>query len=191
MSQKFLFDASFHLFLNKIDQELVNKSRQEGCLFCGGKLHRADYPRSPLGIPPEFRDDYDSRLSSCCDGCRKRTTPMSIRFFGRRWYPAPLFILISLFTLGINKRRLAQIKKYFGLVVSETSWRRWRKWWRDAFTQTKFWQQEKGRLPSTPAIIQGPYPRVLLDVLQGKLKEKMGLLLRFFAPLTGGVLRAV
>jgi len=191
MSQNFLLNARFHLFLNKIDQELINKTQQEGCLFCGDKLYRADYPRSPLGVPPKFREYYNSRLSVCCDNCRKRTTPMSVRFFGRRWYPAPFFILISLFTLGINKRRLAQIKKYFGFVVSETTWRRWRKWWRNTFIQTQFWQQEKGRLPPIPALIQGPYPRVLLNVFQGKLEEKMGLLLKFLAPLTGGVLRAI
>ena len=191
MSQNFLLNASFHLFLNKIDQELADKTQSEGCQFCGGKLHQDDYPRSPLGIPAKLRTYYDNHLGFCCVDCRKRTTPMSVRFFGRRWYPAPLFILISLLTLGINKRRLAQIKKYFALAVSETTWRRWRKWWRDAFTQTQFWQKEKGRLPPIPAIIQGPYPRVLLDVLQGKLEEKMGLLLQFLSPLTGGVLRAV
>jgi hypothetical protein len=93
--------------------------------------------------------------------------------------------------LGINERRLAQIKKHFGLIVSESTWRRWRKWWRGAFTQTQFWQQERGRLPPTPNIMQGPCPRVLFDAFQGKFEEKMYLLLRFFTPLTGGVLRAV
>lgn len=42
-------------------------------------------------------------------------------------------------TRGINKRRIALIKKHFGIVICESTWRGWRKWWRDEFVITKFW----------------------------------------------------
>lgn len=190
MSHKFLFHASFHLLLNKIDQELAEKEKEKGCGYCGGVLHQADYPRSPFGLPAPFRENYDERLSLCCSQCRKRTTPPSVRFFGRRWFPAPLLILISALTLGINERRLMQVKRHLGVTVSESTWKRWRRWWREAFMQTPFWQQAKGSFLPVPTLI-GFFPRVLLMRFQGKLEEKMGFLLNFLAPLTAGVLRAV
>src|SRR3990167_3296407 len=168
MSQNFLFKASFHLLLNKIDQEFANTIKQQRC-SCGGELHQANYPRSPFGLPEQFRDQYDERFSFCCALCRKRITPQSVRFFGRRWFPAPLLLLISVLTLGVNKRRLAQIKRYFGIVISESTLRRWRKWWREFFITTPFWQQGRGLFPATDQLTKGPFPRVLLTLFQGKI----------------------
>ena len=54
MSHKFLLNASFHSLLNAIDQELAEQALKKGCSHCGGKLHQADYPRSPFGIPQPF-----------------------------------------------------------------------------------------------------------------------------------------
>ena len=190
MSQNFIFNASFHLLLNTIDQEFANKAKQQGCP-CGGKLHQADYPRSPFGIPAAFRASYDERFSLCCDTCRRRITPPSVRFFGRRWFPAPLLVFISALMLGVNERRCALVKRHFGITVSESTWRRWRRWWRESFTATPFWQQAKGLLPPADQVMQGPFPRVLLDIFQGKLIERINLLLQFLAPLTAGILRAV
>lgn len=191
MSQNFLYNASFHSLLNTIDQELADQAKEKGCSYCGNQLDQADYPRSPFGLPAQFRTAYEERFSFCCADCRKRTTPTSVRFFGRRWYPAPLLVLISVLTLGINERRLTQIKQHFGMTVSQSTWRRWRRWWRESFIETRFWQQAKGQLLPTPAITRGPYPRVLLDAFQGDLEEKIGLLLQFFAPLSAGSLRAI
>ena len=190
MSQNFIFDASFHLLLSKIDHEIIEKDKLQGCLFCGNKLHKANYPRSPAGLPSQFRHHYGERFSLCCNTCRKRTTPSSVRFFGRRWFPAPLLMLISALMLGINERRLLQVKRHFGITVSESTWKRWRRWWRESFQKTLFWQQAKGLVPIVIETNKFS-PRALLDLLQGFLQEKMCLLLRFLLPLTGGVLRAV
>ncbi|SRR6266568_1823791 len=190
MSQNFIFNANFHLLLNKIDQELAKNIMEKGCRHCGGKLHLADYPRSPVGIPPPFRHHYDERLSSCCSTCRKRTTPPSVRFFGRRWYPAPFHLLVSALAQGINERRLAQVKRHFGITVSESTWKRWRRWWRECFASTSFWRREQGLAPSID-MTNKIFPRVLLDAFQGTLEEKMCLLLRFLSPMTGAILRAV
>jgi hypothetical protein len=143
-----------------------------------------------MGMPSKFRDDYRERLSFCCDTCRKRTTPASVRFFGRRWYPAPVFMLICLLSLGINERRLAQMKRHYDVTVSESTWKRWRRWWREAFVMTDFWREEKGlavsKLDETIS-----FPRALLKLFSGTFDERLGLLLRFLSPLTGGFLRAV
>jgi hypothetical protein len=191
MSQNFLFKSSFHAYLIKIDLELADIRAKKGCVYCGGKLHQADYPRSPMGMPSEFRNQYSQRISFCCSNCRKRTTPPSARFFGRRWYPAPLHIFISIMICGINKRRIALIEKHFGIVVRESTWRRWRKWFSSEFVITKFWQQEKGRLPPTAEITQGPFPRVIFNLYTGNIEQKILLFLPFLSPLTIGILRAI
>lgn len=84
MSQIFLLNASFHSFLIALDQELASKSQGSSCIYCGGKLHKTNYPRSPFGVPQSLREYYDKRFSFCCSECRKRTAPQSVRFFGRR-----------------------------------------------------------------------------------------------------------
>jgi hypothetical protein len=180
MSHKFIINASFHSFLNTIDQELANEMHTQGCCYCGGKLHQANYPRSPVGLPPPFREYYDERLSFCCDACRKRATPPSVRFFGRRWFPALLFILLSVLMLGINERRILQVKQHFGIVVSESTWKRWRKWWRKSFMETPLWQQVKSLIP-TISFTHHCLPRALLSAFRGLLEEKMLFLLRFLA----------
>jgi hypothetical protein len=189
MLLKFLLNTSFHSLLISIDQELTEKIQKKGCI-CGGKLHRANYPRSPFGIPLAIRASYIERFSLCCDLCRKRITPQSVRFFGQRWYPAPLLVLISALIIGINERRLKQVKQHLGIVVSKSTWKRWRQWWRESFEATSFWQKMKGfalKAIETKKL----FPRALLILFQGTLEEKFRLLLQFLSPLTGGPLRAV
>lgn len=76
------------------------------------------------------------------------------------------------------------------MTVSESTWKRWRRWWRESFTTTKFWLKEKGSVASH---IQEKMwlPRVLLRLFGGTVIEKTPLLLRFLSSLTGGVFRAV
>ena len=191
MSHKLLSNANFHLILCAIDKELLNQSKKQGCPDCKNKLHQANYARSPFGVPAQFREHYDMRLSLCCNTCRKRTTPPSVRFFGQRRYPMPIFIVICLLQFGINSRHLSQIKKHFDITVSESTWKRWRRWWRESFIATKFWQREKGIVPIFEKTNQNNIVRILLNLFKGNLWEKIRLLLQFLSPLTGGVLRAV
>lgn len=189
MLHKFLHDVKFHSFLIQLDKELALEVQQKGCPHCGGTLHQADYPRSPLGMFIQFRDLYSSRLSFCCHICRKRITPPSLRFFGRRWYPAPLFILISLLMCSISDERLEQIKRHFGFTVSESTWKRWRRWWKECFVQTPFWQGFRGLFfleSQKPA----PLPRGLLNAFRGTFKDKLLRLLQTLSPLTTRALRA-
>jgi hypothetical protein len=92
--------------------------------------------------------------------------------------------------MGINDYRLGQIKRYFGITVSESTWKRWRRWWRESFIITPFWQQAKGLL--LPGIQeQLSFPRNIFSIFVGTIEEKLSLLLKFLSPLTGLVLRAV
>ncbi len=187
MSHKLIFNSSFHYLLSSIDKELSKKLQQNGCQDCKGPLHQSDYPRSPVGVPSSIREYYEQRFSYCCGDCRKRHTPASVRFFGRRWFPMPFLILISVLQCGINDWRLEQVKRHFGIRVSESTWKRWRRWWREIFPGTLFWQQAKGHcfLPHEPV------PRVLLNLFKGSIEQKIIHLLQFLAPITAKPLRAV
>jgi hypothetical protein len=92
---------------------------------------------------------------------------------------------------GISKRRIALIQKHCGVVVRESAWRRWRKWWRDEFVQTQFWSQAKGQLPPGDEITRGAFPRTIFNFYTGNVEEKMLLFLPFLSPLTGGILRVI
>ena len=188
MSHKFLFDSTFHSFLITLDRELAEEVRQQGCA-CGGTLHRSNYPRSPFGLSARYRAAYEERFSFCCNDCRKRITPPSVRYFGRRWYPAPLLLLISALMISINEYRLTQVKRHFGITISESTWKRWRRWWRDTFVETAFWKQARGLISEhkKPVIIA----RRMLTSFQGAIDNKMFLLLKFISPITAGHLRAV
>lgn len=192
MSHNFLLNTNFHVLFNAIDQELVEQSKQQGCPSCKNKLHQANYPRSPSGIPAAFRGHYEARFSLCCHTCRKRTTPPSVRFFGRRWRPAPLFMFICILQCGINERRLRLLKRHFGITMSSSTWKRWRRWWREAFEETTFWRKERGSLV-TPLKTKVLIPRALWYLFKSKqtFTERIRYLLTFLSPLTGGVLRAV
>ncbi|MGP1680380.1 MAG: hypothetical protein ACTS6J_24905, partial [Burkholderiales bacterium] len=87
-----LQDRNFFRLLLRIDEELAAETHAAGCA-CGGVLHCADYPRKPRACPKEFRADFDSRFSFCCNLCRLRTTSMSVRFLGRRVYLALAVVL--------------------------------------------------------------------------------------------------
>ena len=188
MSHKFLLNSTFHLILIAIDRELAESTQQQGC-SCGGRLHQSNYPRSPFGLPAEFRAAYDERFSFCCSNCRKRTTAPSVRFFGRRWYPAPLLLLISALMTSISDNRFDQIKRHFGITVSESTWKRWQKWWRAAFIETRFWKKARGSIPEYKKPVT--MTRRLLNAFEGLIDNKMILLLRFLSPITAGNLRAV
>ena len=188
MSHNFLWNANFHSLLKAMDQDLADQAQQEGCPGCGHKLHQANYPRSPLGMPLHFRSYYDERLSYCCEMCRQRMTPASVRFFGRRWYPGPLFVLISALLRGITESLLRQIKGIFGIFITASTLKRWQQWWCEEFPMTLFWKQASGLIP--PRDLQRSFPRALLAFFQGNLEEKICYLLQFLSPLTRGVLQA-
>ena len=111
MYHELLFDATFWTFLFRIDQKLAEEVQAEKCPSCGCRLHCANYPRKPRG-PRDLPDENRFRLSFCCarDGCRKRVTPPSVRFLGRKVYLGAVVILVSAMRQGPTPRRVRRCR---------------------------------------------------------------------------------
>ena len=155
--------ASFWSFLFTIDQDLAEKTRKQGCP-CGGRLHCANYPRQPRGDDDQLPKPQRIRLSFCCDrdGCRKRVTPPSVRFLGRKVFLAVAVILISAMRQGPTPRRLRELSKHFH--VDRRTIARWQVFWRDHFPRTSFWKVARARLEPVVKIASLPYS--LLDAFR-------------------------
>ena len=95
MCHALLQTPAFFALLRRIDEDLMKVARDRGCCHCGSVLHSANYPRKPRGCPPAAHPDCNTRLSLCCAGCRKRMTPDSVRFLGRRVWLAIVLVLRS------------------------------------------------------------------------------------------------
>ena len=95
--------------LTAFDAGITAKVAAEGCRHCGGPLHRGDYGRKPrgglLGVAGE---SLLRRFSLCCgrEGCRRRATPPSVRFLGRRVYLGGVVILASVIASMASSARL-------------------------------------------------------------------------------------
>src|SRR5690554_1758113 len=131
MCHAFMGAASFWSWLLQIDEDLAARTRAEGCRFCGGALHSARYLRKPRGVARRLLDDATAtRLSFCCarDGCRRRHTPPSVRFLGRRVFLGAVVVLVTTLSSGLTGKRVAVLCEQFN--VSVRTLRRWQEWWR-------------------------------------------------------------
>jgi hypothetical protein len=175
--------TSFWSFLLSIDQDLAERTRQQACP-CGGRLHCANYPRKPRGVPQALPECYRCRLSFCCDrdGCRKRVTPPSVRFLGRKVYLATIVVLVAAMRQGPTPRRVRELSKLIG--ANRTTLSRWQGFWREHFPQTPFWKVARGRL--VPVVEVAVLPRSLLEAFVRTHDSGPGLvnLLRFLSPIT-------
>jgi hypothetical protein len=171
------------LFLFSVDQDLAETARKEGCP-CGGRLHRANYPRKPRGGPDDLPEQYRHRLSFCCDrdGCRKRVTPPSVRFLGRKVYLGAVVVLVAAMRQGPSPRRVRELSALFG--ADRRTIARWQVFWREHVPQTPFWKVARGRL--VPAIEIVTLPRSLLEAFVPNDEDHggWGRLLRFLSPIT-------
>jgi len=183
MYHELLRDASFWAFLFSVDQDLAEHCRQGGC-GCGGRLHRANYPRKPDGGPRDLPVEYRYRLSFCCerDGCRKRATPPSVRFLGRKVYLGAVVILVAALRQGPTPRRVRELTKLFG--VDRRTIYRWRDFWNEHFPKTTFWKVARARLVPVIEIVE--FPRSLLKAFVHSGEDRAGWekLLRFLSPIT-------
>jgi hypothetical protein len=171
------------LFLFSVDQHLAETARERACP-CGGRLHCAHYPRKPRGNAEKLPEAYGCRLSFCCarDDCRKRVTPPSVRFLGRKVYLAAVVVLVSAMRQGPTPRRVRELSRRFG--ADRRTIARWQVFWREHFPQTPFWKVARARL--VLAVETLLLPRSLLEVfLRGDDPcREWGRLLRFLSPIT-------
>jgi hypothetical protein len=183
MYHKLLFDATFWTFLFAVDQELAKTAQMANCPFCGYRLDCANYRRKPRG-PRNLPDEYRFRLSFCCarDGCRKRVTPPSVRFLGRKVYLGAIVVLVSAMRQGPTPRRVRELTELFG--VERRTIYRWRKFWNEHFPQTTFWKVHRARLVPVYEIVD--FPRSLLEGFVRSGDDRVGWkkLLRFLSPIS-------
>jgi hypothetical protein len=183
-----LADATFHQLLLAYDRDLADTARRAACARCTGVVHSAPYWRKPRGRPCRLGREHDRRFSFCCavDGCRSRATPPSLRFLGPKVYIAAIVVLIAILQHGATARRMQELDQVIG--VDRRTVERWRRWWRDRFTVTSFWQI--ARATFMPPVDQDRLPAGLMQRFAGDDADRLVALLRFMGPLTGGRMQA-
>ena len=184
LHEKLINNIRFHKLLVMFDHDLTRAARAQGCP-CGGRLHTADYGRKPKGVPAGATEFYRERLSLCCadGGCRKRTTPPSLRFLGRRVYVAVTVLLISVMVHGGTRVQLSELSRQFG--IDRRTLARWREWWRTTFVQSRFWLAAKAAF--SPPVDESCLPASMLERFMGGRLRRLVNLLHFLKPITGAV----
>lgn len=178
-----LQDSRLYPWLLVLDKDLAGEAREGGCIWCGGRLDSAAYPRKPRGGPADLGGEYCWRLSFCCaeEGCRRRVTPASVRFLGRKVYLGAVVVLVSAMLHGATPPRAARLRELFG--VSARTLARWRDWWQTVFALSPFWKAARGLLRA--AVDTAALPLSLLRCF-GKAGARKPLVdaLGFLAPIT-------
>lgn len=180
MCHALLQNPNFFQLLLSIDIDLAAQARAAGCQ-CGGRLHRANYPRQPRCCPPEVLADFELRFSFCCNCCRKRTTSVSVRFLGRRVYLGLAVVLMSARRTEASGT-VAQMSEAMGIPVRTIQ--RWRSWWAGQFPLTPLWQAACARF--MPPVDLRMLPISLAERFTGSIEKSMQLFLCFLSPLTVG-----
>ena len=161
---------------------MAAEARAAGCDECGGRLDSARYPRKPRGAMAKLPDEYDWRFSFCCarEDCRRRNTPPSLRFLGRRVYLGAVVVLATAMQQGATPVRAHRLRELIG--VSLRTLERWRKWWHETIVESTFWKEARARL--SPSTDESGFPLSLLARFKGDEQRRLVALLRFLTPLS-------
>ena len=182
---KLLENPFFFELLLVADGELAAQVQRGGCVLCGGPLHVANYPRKPRqGTSVMLPAGYARRFSFCCGSCRRRKTPASVRFLGRRVYLGAVVVLLTAMMQGVTPRRATELHRLFGVGLKTLA--RWRAWWLEAFPQTQVWVVLRGLL--IPPVLESQLPHSLVQRMSLSAGEAVGLhaVLARLRPLTTG-----
>ena len=183
--QTLLCDATLYTALARLDEEIAADVKLKGCPFCGGDLHSARYPRKARGLPSEVEEEFRFRASYCCnrEGCRRRTTPRSVRFLGRKVFTGAAVVLLTILRHGPTPARLSRLRELTD--VSARTVARWRSWWQTVVPRTRWWVTARGLLRRP--VPEHSLPASLLEVfVTGDARAGLVALLRFVSPLTIG-----
>ena len=184
MLPSFKIGDNIFLLLVEMDEGIGARVKSGGCLLCGGPLHRSDYPRKPRGaLLVVVGELFSTRISLCCgrDGCRKRATPPSVRFLGRRVYLGVAVVMASIMARAARTPR--EVSRTTGIPSRTVN--RWRSWWQTDFVESRVYQEERGRF--LPPLAIEALPGSLLERFAGAgVTAAMALVrtLGFVAPLT-------
>jgi hypothetical protein len=181
-------DEKLYAALVEIDEICAKRVRVAGCADCGGPLDRADYERKPGGDLGEAAAAYRKRTSFCCrqEGCRRRATPPSVRFLGRKVYVAVVVIVASV--VGRSRELVGRgtPRRVEGVPVRTV--RRWLGWWSVTFALSAFWSEAKGffATPVDETALPGSLLARLGEASATTLRRMLGLI----APITTTSVRA-
>ena len=182
MDEDLLADRRLYEFLLLIDRELCEKVRRERCPQCAGRLDSATYPRKPRGLPPGLADldeAYTRRLSLCCDACRQRATPPSVRFLGRRVYTGVVVLLAG--ARRLTAARLRELQATLG--VDRRTLYRWRRWWQETLPRSSWWRLARGQF--LPPLDEACLPAALLARFEAAdPARRLAQVMTFLAPLS-------
>jgi len=180
--QTLLASASFFSLLLRIDRDLAEQARAGGCPWCAGVVHRASFWRKPRGGPAELGREHAERCSFCCsvEGCRRRVTPSSVRFLGRKVFFAAVVLLVPVLRDGPTPERIRRLEEHFA--VDRRTLGRWRRWWREIVPRTRFWQAARGqfRRPVAEDALPGSLVAAFSD--EGGLEAQVQAVLAFLDP---------
>jgi len=90
------------------------------------------------------------RESYCCaeEGCRRRSTPTSVRFLGRKVFFAVVVLLVPILRDGMSAARFRRLESE--LPVSRRTVLRWGRFWREQFPTTWPWLALRAAAPDVP-----------------------------------------
>lgn len=183
--EKLIQSAWLRKFIARVDQELADAMKAAGCIWCLlGVLHHSDYERKLRGCGE--MNETDLRVSFCCnrEGCRKRHTPPSLMFLGRRRYSGVVVVLLTAMTQGVNEHRVRQLREELG--VDARTLKRWRKWWMEDFVQSAFWKGAKAFFRG--GVDEGAMPLPLVKAFGATRVKGLIKLMTFLLPISIGPL---
>lgn len=173
-----IISIELFLFLLEVDSVLAKNAQALGCPKCGSRLDVSTYGRKPRGLEGPGIDVSHRRFSYCCrkDGCRKRVTPPSVRFLGRKVYVG------AVVTLAMSREWLGKTT----LRVCRQTLKRWSGFWGAVLSYgSLFWKNVKLALP--PALQPMGSPIAILEIFRERHKSAETALLKcleFFSPLS-------
>jgi len=153
------------------------------------------YIRKPRGFPEEVSSDilekyFSFRFSYLCLDCRKRMTPPSIRFLGRKVYvSAAIIMACKAIELG-HAVSLEEIRRLISKYIPKITARRWVAWWRQAVWNSSFWREWQGKLCGYIQRnhflcgVWNHFQEIKHNVVEDPVVEIIQRVLQFFSPIT-------
>ncbi len=171
--------GEFFVMLWEIDLSLAKAVAAGRCPRCGGPLHRGDYPRKPRGgLQGAAGEGQSRRISLCCgrEGCRRRATPPSVRFLGRRVYVGALVVLASAYAWAMTAAAASRMTGVPSRTIG-----RWVRWWQGPFATTSVGTELAALAPE---LNRGALPHSWLERIAGGAECRLRRLLIQLGPLT-------
>jgi hypothetical protein len=140
------------------------------------------YSRGHINRKPRGGPQWDRRYSFCCaeEDCRRRLTPESVRFLGRRVYAGLVVVLMTTMIHGLKAGRIRRIRE--ALQIDSRTLKRWRQWWLDNFVRSSFWKA--GRARFMPPLCEQTLPLSLWLSFELKERDRLLAVLQFLRPIT-------